>query len=209
MCFDRMTAERFIGEHFTSREVAAFRACAVPAMQADYFRYCAVLALGGIYCDIDLRCVRPLEPLVDTLEGGLLFRQHHGPMINGFFVFKTADHPLMRLALEVATANIELRLEASVSLVTGPWIFTGLSGLHQLGSISAARRIVDKEIRQLTDSLLAVVGDYSRVADAFEDVQIESVDSAAQWVGYSIPLAYKRGDAHWVRWDSRRESIYR
>ncbi|HSN78450.1 MAG TPA: DNA topoisomerase, partial [Anaerolineae bacterium] len=36
--------------------------CAIPAMQADYFRYCAALADGGVWADVDLRCQRALRP---------------------------------------------------------------------------------------------------------------------------------------------------
>src|SRR5690348_1645791 len=61
LVFSEAKAEEFIAEHFEAREVAAFRSCAVPAMQADYFRYCAALALGGIYSDVSFYCRCPLE----------------------------------------------------------------------------------------------------------------------------------------------------
>lgn len=76
LVFSESEAERFIAEHFGPREVEAFRACALPAMQADYLRYCAVFALGGIYADADCECHRALQPLVDRSEGGHLFLNH-------------------------------------------------------------------------------------------------------------------------------------
>lgn len=51
---------------------SAFRSCAVPAMQADYFRYCAALALGGICVDADFRCLQPLASISKPADSGLL-----------------------------------------------------------------------------------------------------------------------------------------
>ena len=77
LIFDPATAETFIAKHFSPREVAAFRALAIPSTQASYLRYCAVLTLGGIYSDADFRCVGSLKsfqgatgtPLLETCIG--------------------------------------------------------------------------------------------------------------------------------------------
>jgi mannosyltransferase OCH1-like enzyme len=71
MIFSKDSARGLIKRHFTAREVAAFDACAVPAMQSDYFGYCAVSALGGMYCDADCLCTNSLLPLIDA--EGVLF----------------------------------------------------------------------------------------------------------------------------------------
>lgn len=117
--YDKGQAERFIAGRFGARELAAFRACAVPAMQADYFRYCAGFALGGIYADADFECLRPLRPLLEgTADGALFFGrgerllgERRVPRVwNGFFAFTEPGHPLLELTLEIATTNIESRL---------------------------------------------------------------------------------------------------
>ena len=63
--FDQNSAETFIASNFTQREVAAFRACAVPSMQSDYFRYCAVLNFGGSV----LRCRYSVRRFSDDAPG--------------------------------------------------------------------------------------------------------------------------------------------
>lgn len=84
MVFSEATATDFIEERFGAREAAAFLACAVPAMQADYLRYCAVYALGGMYFDADCRCVASLRPLFDAC-GGILVGIHEAGSLDGYF----------------------------------------------------------------------------------------------------------------------------
>lgn len=131
--YDERSAAELIAARFGEREEAAFRACAVPAMRADYFRYCAVLALGGIYSDVGFRCTDSLSPLLADGRGGVLFRRDPpGYLLNGLFAFAAPGHPLLRLALDVATANIERRAAEMVQMVTGPWVFSSLWLLQRL-----------------------------------------------------------------------------
>src|SRR5262245_47838054 len=110
MVFNEGTATEFIARHYGERELRAFHACAVPAMQADYFRYCAVHVLGGTYVDVDFRCERPLDGLAEFDGMGQLFEREHGGIVNGIFIFTSPRHPVLSLALEIATANIEQRV---------------------------------------------------------------------------------------------------
>ena len=210
LLFSEAEADEFIAEHFTDREVAAFRACAVPAMQADYFRYCAVLAMGGIYSDVGFRCLRPLRGLMEETDGGLVLRKSRGQIINGFFLFKAPGHPLLRLTLDVATGQIESRTSENVWSVTGPWIFTVLDAFNRLESPDAVRRVVaERGIATSPEPILRVVDDHALVVAAFEGVQVLSREKARHWIGRPRnPLPYKRSETHWVGWD-KRETIFR
>lgn len=210
--FDECRARAFIAERFGAREVAAFDACAVPAMQADYFRYCAVFALAGVYADADFRCLRPLDPLIERLPGGTLFRSKFGHLCNGFFVFKRPEHPFLRLALDIATANIERRVGQSVNVVTGPWVFLALEAVHRFGSLEETRRRVslvsDEKLERIASSVLGAIGGYERVVEAFEDVTIAPLE-LPNWIGHpDARPAYKQTDLHWVNWQ-RGRSIFR
>jgi mannosyltransferase OCH1-like enzyme len=213
LVFNETEAEEFIAGHFTDREVSAFRACAVPAMQADYFRYCAILTLGGVYSDVSFHCLRPLRPLIETIDGGLLFRQQRPRqvVINGFFVFTAPGHPLLRLALDVATANVEQRAAAAVNLVTGPWIFSGLAEIYRLGSLDPSRlQAPNNTIKRLAGFMFEVIEDYARVSAAFERVRIESLSMAADWIGApKAQLRYKQSDTRWIDWPRKRGEIFR
>jgi mannosyltransferase OCH1-like enzyme len=219
LVFSERSAREMIGERYGEREVAAFDACGVPAMQADYFRYCAVRATGGLFVDADARCIGSLEPLFRG--GGTLFEHRFSPVglpvgvINGLFAIGAAEHPLPRLAMEIATANIENRVAESVWGVTGPGIFGALVTLLRAGSIEAMLELVDERRgefdpkgRRLWDAsvLCAVVGDYERVARAFEGVPIRPREWIKRFVLIPPKLAYKQTGAHWVK---GRATIYR
>jgi Glycosyltransferase sugar-binding region containing DXD motif len=236
LVFDEVAAEELIAEHFTAREVAAFRACGVPAMRADYLRYCAVLALGGVYADVGFRCRRSLQALIDATGGGLLLRQDpEGFLINGFFLFNAAGHPLLRLALDVATANIERRPSQRVQMVTGPWIFSALWVLLRLGEDDALRRDAmehgierlaepfvreaasmaptpagRKAIPPMVEPLFEAVGEYGRIAAAFEGVRIAPLETVTDLIDSSPDsLPYKRGETYWINWQRDGRTIFR
>lgn len=216
LLFDEAGATQFISEHLTKREVDAFRACAVPAMQADYFRYCAVLGLGGVYVDVGFRCRRALRELTATVGGGMLFSKPggeagRGPLVNGFFVFRAPHHPLLRLALSVATANIERRAADMVNQVTGPWVFSSLAAIHRAGSLEAAADLVTGERgRRLADSVSTAIDSYEQVARAFRDVRIAPFDEAQRWISRPDgPRRYKESETRWSSWPTHGGTIFR
>lgn len=227
LVFSERKAGELIAERFGGRHADAFRACAVPAMQADYFRYCAVYALGGVYADADFRCIASLRPLLSGPGGGTLFgrpelprrwrvpefewRERAGPyraVMNSFFAFPSPGHPLLELAIEIATANVEARVAEDVALVTGPAIFTSLYLLRELGSFDAFLSYAEGGVLEGSSRLFCeTVGDHGRVAGAFEGVALPPVEQTYMLVaGIDTPLPYKDTDAHWVNVTS---SIYR
>jgi Glycosyltransferase sugar-binding region containing DXD motif len=216
---DEAGAEEFIGTHFGPREVAAFRACAVPSMQSDYFRYCVVLALGGVYSDADYECVRPLRPLLSGLEGGEIFLSPTEHPLNGrttrrvwsaFFAFRGPGHPFLALALEIATANIEARISEriwppgervveSIWLTVGPGVPTLMRFILEWGSFDAfVEGVAGSPMEPFAQQYCEVIGDYDRIVEAFEGVRVSSAESMFSWVGRpEQPLPYKDTDLHW------------
>ena len=211
LLFDEAKADSFIAEHLTERELAAFRACAVPAMQADYFRYCAVYTLGGLYVDADFRCMRPFRRLLEETDEGVLFRRVNGAIDNGFFAFTTRRHRLLRLVLDLVTANIEQRAAEEIWWVTGPGTFTALAELHCRGSFQAAREAAaGRGFEQRVQPLLDSIGKHERVTEAFEGVRIASFDPETDCVEMTDPPpSYKQKELHWVNWQERGATIFR
>jgi hypothetical protein len=239
LVFDRAGADRFIADHYGDRELSAFRACAVPSMQADYFRYCSVLAMGGVYADVSYRC---LQPLWKIGPGGQLFsvipRRSPVPgklVINGLFAFGVHGHPLLKLTLEIVTANIEGRIAEKVQLVTGPWIFSALAILKQLGADDSLRRealvhgmdrmadvfcrefsavIPTPEGRRAVPTLIPcmfdAIGSYERICTAFEGVSIASITEVSAYIeAPARSLSYKQSDDYWISWQGQGRSIFR
>jgi hypothetical protein len=217
--FDEAETERFIAEHFTPRELSAFRACAIPSMQSDYFRYCFVLAMGGVYADADFRCVRSLNPLVENLDKGKIFLSPTAHTVkgrdarriwSGFFAFREPGHPLLELALEIATANVEARIPERVwsvgeNVVEGIWLTVGPGVLSLMrlirdwGSFDAFLDATAGTAAEPFGELYCeTIGEYARIVDAFDGVEISPFESMLTWIErVTDPLAYKQTDVHW------------
>lgn len=225
LVFDEASAEEFVYANHGGREAAAFRACAHPAMQADYFRCCAVHALGGIYADANFRCLRSLEHLIEGSERGVVFGRQDpmlkalaafyrwpypvGPfrvIVNGLFGFGDRFDPFLELALQAATANIENRVAdgpAGVWVTTGPGVFTSIYLLHELGSIDAfleyaAGSVIEPSARLFCE----VVDDYARIAHLWDGLGIRPLEECA-----SFCVKSPQGlESHWTQAEG---SIYR
>lgn len=224
LVFCERSAEELIGERYGERQLRAFRACAVPAMQADYLRYCAIHALGGVYVDADFRCHATLDPLLAE-SGGTLFGRAELPprwrtpafewrervgayraVMNSIFAFPSAGHPLPGLALEIATANIEARVAEDVALVTGPAIFTALYLLRELGSFESFLAYARGGALEGAAPLLCeTVGRYERIERAFAGVRLRSEPESHGWLEGGGELPYKATEDHWLNVKS---SIY-
>ena len=220
LVFDRARAEELIAERFTPREASAFEACAVPAMQADYFRYCAIYALGGVYADADMRCDGSIDRVVAGEGGGKLFRRAvdvrvrprpYPTVINHFFAFRSPGHPLMRLAVEIATTNVERRVAEDVWAVTGPGIFTGLLLLRDAESEQAfvERFGDDRGGIAAAESLCEVAGGVAGARTALAGVDIGLVRELSRSLQVVKDLPYKHTGTHWVRWEREGTSIFR
>ena len=127
--FDTETADAYIARHLGERARAAFRRCAVPAMQADLFRYCALFIEGGVYLDADSENRGGLAKVIAEVAKGLLASRRNGPqvkIINGFLFVRSPGDPLFERTIGIAIENIERRVSNNVWEVTGPGIMTGL-----------------------------------------------------------------------------------
>lgn len=219
--FNESSAHHFIAERFSPREAAAFRACASPTSQADYLRYCAGYALGGLCIDADVRCDGNLsgplgsrrrgvvfgqtQPLADWIERIFAWPHGVGPyrtLVNGAFAFVQPGAPLLGLAVEVATANIENRVADGpngVWVTTGPGVFTSLYLLNCLGSIDAFMRYVDGTVLEPSASLFCeVVENPVRIDQALAGVDIAPVEMVGHWSLEHIGVPRSaEGVSHW------------
>jgi mannosyltransferase OCH1-like enzyme len=132
--YDLPAATELIAEHFDERLRSAFAACAVPAMQADVFRYAALFVHGGLYLDADTSNGGGLSALLENASRGLLM-DRRGKIANDVLYFRRSKDPLLKYVLGCAVDNIERRISNNVWEVTGPGIMTKL---HRSSSPEAA-----------------------------------------------------------------------
>jgi hypothetical protein len=206
--FDQAAAERLIAENFGDREVSAFRSCRVPAMQADYFRYCAALVLGGVCCDADLSCTSGLVTDMPAPGEGWLLKRQHGVIVNGLFAVGSPGHPFLELTVEVVTACIEERSSQTVYMATGPALWTTLYWVHQLGSFDAfIENAPEAEWRTYARFCEERVGGFERVDSAFDRIRIRPVSEIQPFIQSSgMDFPYKETDMHWANF---RGGIYK
>jgi len=132
--FDARSASRFIERSLGRGHMSAFMRCYHPAMQADYFRLCYLVANGGMYVDADDVCisndiselfvgsslkVQPLcydiasDSMVEskvflqagTNREGLIFYVNNNPLI------ACKADPIVSRALERATLRLNFAAE--------------------------------------------------------------------------------------------------
>lgn len=206
LVFNERTAAEFIEERYGHRHADAFVSCAVPAMQSDYIRFCAVHSLGGVYADANFACSRDLAPLLES-EGQLFEQPPLGPVISGLFAFRSPGHPLLAMSIEAATRNIEIRLSDVSGLMGGPAILTGLTQLYRGGPLEELRRVtrpswraeVDACLEEMSKSLHMAIEQHGPLARAFQGVRFSSHAEMQRWVE-KPPLKSTNPDGHWAHW---------
>ena len=222
--FDEARARAFIAAHYGSREVAAFDACAVPAMQADYFRLCALESSGGLYVDADTQSLEPVAPLVARAPGGFVYT-FLGNLNNAIAFFPSAHSPFLRACLALATDNIETRRFSSVFTTTGPGVFDAVravlapetfeatiaylesirgSGLRSFGV--SPEEVLSWGLREILNVARATIELTPELEASCRGMTLlDSFTQLAPWFGNAQP-EYKQTARHWLHWPG---SIYR
>jgi tetratricopeptide (TPR) repeat protein len=122
VCLDAGAARYFLKQHHPPAVQQAFLAAATPEQRADLVRLAWLAVEGGIWADIDDRCLVGPEALIRGV-GMLLSQDGFGTLANNVMVVPPA-HPLIALALGLATRSL-LRGDADMMwLATGPGLLT-------------------------------------------------------------------------------------
>jgi hypothetical protein len=210
MLFDEASAGDFIARHCGEREAAAFRACAVPAMQSDFFRLCALRAFGGIYMDADQQSLQPLSTLIERAPKSMLFT-NMGVIANGFVLFREPGNTFVRECLRLAVDNIENRRFNICFTATGPAIYNAVRGVVDPQFLEGIRWTFELPVTkdwgfdELVGHARALIAPTSDLKVAVEEMTIIDIGETYPWIGALAP-DYKQTDRHWLHW---KESLYR
>ena len=207
--YARKAAAWFIRKRVGEREWRAFNACAVPAMQADYFRLCALWATGGVYADADQACGEPLHPLLSSLAGPLV-PTRKGLVTQHFLIFPRRGDAFLRVWLDLASLNIEARDIPSVHTATGPGAMRALWSLLDPATAEANEQEMTEpkkigwgyhEVLERAQTACALGAD---VRQAFAAISTVDREEAFRWFA-PIQAGYKMSAVDWRRWPG---SIY-
>jgi mannosyltransferase OCH1-like enzyme len=144
--FSKETADVFIEAHFDASVLSAYRSCALPAMQADFFSYCFLYHHGGLYVDADFWNKSGVPAFLENSARGLILLQTgRNVLANNFLFFRKPRDPLLKTVIAKAVWNISARISNNVSDVTGPAILSGLYSSNQQTALFAGLDIVDSQ----------------------------------------------------------------
>ena len=137
-------------------------------------RYMLLHAYGGVYADVDVESVQPLERLLDTggraggascvvapepvAHGAILEGKPHREMVSNAIMASKPGHALWRMALEEIQHSAETGDGDPVSL-TGPRLLSNV--YHQLRS----HRNADEQCTMLPVEVLNPAGDAGAIGD--------------------------------------------
>ncbi len=201
--YDCERAARFIGKQLGQRERKAFSSLAIPAMQADYFRLCALWAKGGVWSDADNRSLLPFRRLFAGTHGYISMADNL-LQTDVLFVREPGD-PFLRACLELATRHIEARLDGDAYHVTGPWVLNLIwavvdaQGFHDNARLARDPNLAaSSEARVVAELYPGAGAAFAR----FERAHDHRTARCVQW----IIAGYKGTPADWRHW---RGPVYR
>ena len=207
--YDRDRAHWFIGKHIGRREQRAFEACAVPAMQADYFRLCALRRSGGVYVDADVQTLQPMSSLWAMAPHGLM-EERRGQIMSGVILVRRSEDPYINAALRLCTINIENRDIPNVFTATGPGVLNAIRAVLKpelaAGLIGAMDNMLQRSwlFTELVERARQEIPVTDELVRSFDGFTLLPKRDLRRWIGKDAP-AYKQTQRHWLHW---RGSIY-
>ncbi|HEY5410526.1 MAG TPA: glycosyltransferase [Caulobacteraceae bacterium] len=204
--FDRDSASWFIGKWVGRRERQTFDALAVPAMQADYFRLCAIWAQGGVWVDADYQSGVPLRDVLEGVPETLLLTWY-GHVDNSFMMCRDRGNPFLHACRDLATLNVEARTPERAYIATGPGVLSAVRVLiepESSGEVATQFQRIRGSIGDSTTIMerartaLRVTPELER---AFKAATLIEVAAMKRWLSRKKRPAYKKTTRHWQNWD--------
>jgi hypothetical protein len=133
----------FVAEHYPEL-LATYDGYAFAIQRADVVRYCLLHHFGGVYADLDIECLRPVDEL---LEGGDFIAvwepQDHANelgaecLVSNAFMASTPNHPFLSEVIEWLIAHSHAGVtHRDVLETTGPLMLTEVLQ-HYRGELTA------------------------------------------------------------------------
>ncbi len=118
---------RLVAEHYPELAVQ-YASCSYGSQRADFARYLILHRHGGVYVDLDMDCLRPLDPLLEGRTCVLTeepadhaARIGRSRMVSNGFIAASPAHPFMERVLGLLKVrNLQVVKHAEVLTSTGP-----------------------------------------------------------------------------------------
>lgn len=165
------------------------------AERSDLFRYELLNRFGGVYVDTDMECLRPIEPLLDSVEAFAAWEapDRLGNAILGF----TPGHPAVALTLEHAYGALQSQRAGRIR-TAGPTVtraFKGRSDVTVFGVERFYPPVRRKEARWLSDAQPPIApADLERLRElADSNIALTKNASSFEWPNCTYAVHHVSG----------------
>lgn len=106
-CSDELILEFFESFH-NSETLELYRSLPTGVMRADFWRYSILHEFGGLYTDIDTKCILPIDEWLNTTDGERLHVacDHGKPLFCHWTIASPRHHPLLKSAIDLIFKRI-------------------------------------------------------------------------------------------------------
>jgi mannosyltransferase OCH1-like enzyme len=104
--YDDHDRRRFIETNFDTKTLSAYDSLIPGAYRADFWRYCVIFIEGGVYIDIKMGALLPLDRIIsDDIDLMIVNDTHDMTLYNAFFA-ATPKHPAILRTIETVTNRV-------------------------------------------------------------------------------------------------------
>jgi tetratricopeptide (TPR) repeat protein len=121
--FNDATAEAYLVAHFPAPVAIAYRRCPDATTKADLFRLAFLVQDGGVWADMDDRCLAPLSDLIPAATEAFFWQEPTGHLCNNL-IAAIPRHPVLQFALVTAVNAINRGDRDKVWMLTGPGLLS-------------------------------------------------------------------------------------
>jgi tetratricopeptide (TPR) repeat protein len=171
--FNDRSARTYLEQHFPPAVAIAYRRCRDPTTKADLLRLAVLCHWGGIWADMDDRCLAPVSDVVPAWARACFWQERSGFLCNNF-IAAVPGHPILLRALTTAVTAINRGDRDKVWMLTGP------------GLLSRAFAV---ELAQAGDAWSAWLDQVS-VLDEF---------AVGPYLAFHCRTSHKRRGQHWTK----------
>ena len=101
---DDVQIEKYIKEHHDAHVFNCYTRLLCGAAKSDFYRYCVLYNEGGVYIDIDIKPISPVEQIINNTPLVVVNDQYG--LYNAFIAVKPG-HELLKLCIDQVCENIE------------------------------------------------------------------------------------------------------
>ena len=122
VCFNRLSAADFLGEHFGNDVRDAFLEITLPALQSYIFRVAYILRCGGVFASASLKCLKPADEWNVNWDKLNVLKDSSGNIWNGFILAAKDNKIIATIWAEIQDVLLNRR-EGGISALAGSDLF--------------------------------------------------------------------------------------